>query len=203
MRNVALNTATRMRSAFWGHYIAFWGLQLLCSHDPASALSYWVLRLHMRSGKFAFTCRFGSAFCITHIDYKIATRIRIIEICILHYQTACNVLLVSCSFYQSCIPFRASYSHPVVVIQHFDWKFTVWNLIGKLFNVFYYRGGQVRSCIWIQCEIPKGEKNILLEHVVNSKAEAGMLGIAEHQDCFWTQITKGLLICFPLSVSHM
>lgn len=47
------------------------------------------------------------------------------------------------------------------------------------------------------------KKNILLEHVVNSKAEAGMLGIAEHQDCFWTQITKGPTICFLLSVSHI
>lgn len=41
------------------------------------------------------------------------------------------------------------------------------------------------------------KKTILLEHVVNSKAEAGMRGIAEHQGCFWTQITEGPTICVP------
>lgn len=44
-------------------------------------------------------------------------------------------------------------------------------------------------------KFPKEKKAILLEHVVNSKAEAGMRGIAEHQDCFWTEITEGPTIC--------
>lgn len=56
------------------------------------------------------------------------------------------------------------------------------------------------SSVW---NSQRRKKTILLEHVVNSKAEAGMRGIAEHQDCFWTQITKGPTICVPVSVSHI
>lgn len=79
MRNVALRTATRMRSTFTGYYIAYWGLQLLCSHDPVSAelvgfeASSFIWR-HLLVVSFFFF------FCAFHIlmqnQYRIAIRIQ-------------------------------------------------------------------------------------------------------------------------------